>query len=187
MLYWRRVTPASPSRGVSPPRIEYSTTPAAASRGPVTVRTPQEATRDSFSISDPTTCNRSMAVFTRPGSGDSRTSRRDTWARHAAATRRSPRHQEGPFTRTRCSGNFSATWAWSRASDSAECSPHVDTVSISMVRFGEPGPARADPLTTHPARRPPRGAGCRRAAWPRDPGRAASVGRAQGPAQGGRA
>ena len=101
----------------------------------MTVRTPQEATRDSFSISEPTIWRRSTLALTRGMSGASSTSRSDTWARHAAATRRSPRHQDGPVTRTVCWGKRWATWALSRASDSSEYSPQVDTVSMSILRL----------------------------------------------------
>jgi len=76
-------------------------TPAAARRGPVTVRTPHDATRDCFSISEPTVTRRSMLALISDMLAPVSTSRSDTWARQAAATRRSPRHHEGPRTLTR--------------------------------------------------------------------------------------
>jgi hypothetical protein len=58
------VTPDSPSVVVNDPNIMKSATPAKPSSGPVTVRTPHDATRDCFSISAATVCRRSMLAFT---------------------------------------------------------------------------------------------------------------------------
>jgi hypothetical protein len=66
----------------------------------VTVRTPHDATRDSFSISMPTVKSRSTAPLIACTSGPMSTSRSVTCARQALATRRSPRKNEPLFTRT---------------------------------------------------------------------------------------
>ena len=66
----------------------------------MTVRTPHDATRDSFSISIPTVKRRSSRAFVTSMSGPLSTSRSVTCARQALATRRSPRKNDPLFTFT---------------------------------------------------------------------------------------
>ena len=110
-------------------------TPVAARRGPVTVRTPQEATRDCFSISAAIACSRSIPALTLATSLAGSTSRKVTCARHAAATRRSPRHHEQSDHMGCVVRKPLRDEGQERERDSGEHSPHVDTASTSMRCF----------------------------------------------------
>ena len=71
-----------------------------------------------------------IAGFTVPVS----TSRSVTCARQALATRRSPRQNDGAFTRTECPGKPCARCARNRRRESSDCSRQVDITSISIRR-----------------------------------------------------
>ena len=101
----------------------------------MTVRTPHDATRDCFSISEDTVCSRSMRVLTVATSSESSTSRSGTCAAHACATRRSPRHHDGPLILTAYSGKTRASICSTRVCDSGDDSPHVETMSTSTRRL----------------------------------------------------
>ena len=73
---------------------EVQITPPAATSGPVTVRTPHDATRDCFSISIPIVCRRSMRLHARDIGAEQDVAQRDLRAAGAwpRADRRATRN-----------------------------------------------------------------------------------------------